>query len=209
MSPYTVFVIDDDNGVRKALARLLLGGGFNVQTFSSPETFLEKHDPAVPGCVVLDLVMPGMTGLELQEALRLSGSGRFVIFLTGRGDVPSSVRAMKAGAVDFLTKPVARGDLMRAVNVAIESDRRSRLANDELFAIEQRLATLTRREREVLQFVAAGHLNKQTAADLGVCEKTIKVHRARVMEKMGVRSLAELVRVVQRLGISSIDEVHR
>jgi FixJ family two-component response regulator len=199
----TVFVVDDDPSILRALTRLLRAGGHAVSTFRSPREFLAQHDPAVPGCVVLDLAMPGLNGLELQTALAASGCQRPIIFVSGHGDIPSSVRAMKAGAVDFLTKPVSEEILLAAIRRAIERDRLMRRARAELQAIGERLDTLTPREREVLQHVVAGQLNKQIAADLGTVEKTVKVHRSRVMEKMGVRSVADLVRMAERFGIAT------
>jgi FixJ family two-component response regulator len=171
MSRYTIFVVDDDAGVRKALSRLLSSSGFEVRSFASPWEFLRHHDPAAPGCVVLDLAMPGLNGLELQNALRASGCERFIVFLSAHGDIPSSVQAMKAGAVDFLTKPVDRGDLLRAIGIAIERDSKSRTIQEGQRRTEERLATLTPREREVLQHVVAGQLNKQIAADLGTLRR--------------------------------------
>jgi FixJ family two-component response regulator len=197
-----VFVVDDDPGVLRALTRLLVAAGFEARPFPSPAAFPEQHDPATPGCLVLDVALPGLDGLQLQEALTASGAARPIVFITGRGDIPSSVRAMKAGAVDFLTKPVNDRELLAAVRNAIEMDRRAREAQVGLDALRQRLASLTPREREVLAHVVTGRLNKQIAADLGTVEKTIKVHRARIMEKMAVRSLAELVRIADRLGIT-------
>jgi FixJ family two-component response regulator len=197
----TVFLVDDDPSVLRALSRLLRAAGHHVSAFGSPQEFLLLHDPAAPGCLVLDLAMPGLNGLELQRALVASGSERPIIFVTGRGDIPSSVRAMKAGAVDFLTKPVNADDLLAAVGRAIERDRLMRQAGAELRAIGDRLARLTPREREVMLLVVAGRLNKQIAADLGTVEKTVKVHRSRVMEKMGVRTVADLVRMAERMGL--------
>lgn len=198
-----VYVVDDDPSILRALARLLRAGGHAVSAFRSPQDFLARHDAAVPGCIVLDLAMPGLNGLELQAALAATGCQRPIVFLSGHGDVPSSVRAMKAGAVDFLTKPVSEQDLLAAIGRAIESDRAMRRARAELRAIGERLDTLTPREREVLRHVVSGQLNKQIAADLGTVEKTVKVHRSRVMEKMGVRSLADLVRLTERIGLAS------
>jgi FixJ family two-component response regulator len=198
----TVFLVDDDPSILRALTRLLRAGGHTVSAFRSPRDFLAQHDPAVPGCVVLDLAMPGLNGLELQTALAASGCQRPIVFVSGRGDVPSSVRAMKAGAVDFLTKPVSEEILLAAIRRAIDRDRLMRQARAERLAIGERLNTLTPREREVLQHVVSGQLNKQIAADLGTVEKTVKVHRSRVMEKMGVRSLADLVRMAERFGIA-------
>ena len=195
----TVFVVDDDPAVLKSLSRLLRSVQLTVVTFGSPQEFLERHDPRAPGCLVLDMAMPGLNGLELQEALTTKGSAIPIIFLTGHGDIPMSVQAMKHGAFDFLTKPVNDEDLIKAVHAALEKDRIARQARNELDDIQARLATLTPREREVLTHVVSGQLNKQIAFDLGTVEKTIKVHRARVMEKMKVQSLAELVRLTERL----------
>jgi FixJ family two-component response regulator len=196
-----VFVVDDDPSVLRALTRLFTAAGFEARAFASPTAFLEQHDAATPGCLVLDVALPGLDGLQLQQALTASGCARPIVFMTGRGDIPSSVRAMKGGAVDFLTKPVRDEDLLTAVHSAIETDRRARAMQAELDALSQRLASLTPREREVLGHVVAGRLNKQIAGDLGTVEKTIKVHRARIMEKMAARSLADLVRIAERLGI--------
>jgi FixJ family two-component response regulator len=194
-------VVDDDPSVLRALARLLSAAGLEVRGFPSPAAFLEAHDPGTPGCLVLDVALPGLGGLEVQKALSVSDCARPIVFVTGRGDIPTTVRAMKGGAVDFLTKPVNDSDLLAAVRNAIEIDRAARQAQVEVDAMRQRLARLTPREREVLVHVVAGRLNKQIAADLGTVEKTIKVHRARIMEKMAVGSLAELVRVAERLGL--------
>ena len=200
----TVFLVDDDPSILRALTRLLRVGGHQVSAFRSPRDFLAQHDAAVPGCVVLDLAMPGLNGLELQAALAAAGSQRPIVFISGHGDVPSSVRAMKAGAVDFLTKPVSQENLLAAIQRAIECDRVMRQTRAELQAIDERLNRLTPREREVFQHVVAGQLNKQIAVDLGTVEKTVKVHRSRVMEKMGVRSLADLVRIAERIGLATI-----
>ena len=197
----TVFVVDDEPAVLKSLARLLRSAHLAVATFSSPREFLECHDSRLPGCLVLDVAMPELNGLELQQALIASGHELPIIFLTGHGDIPMSVQAMKRGAVDFLTKPVNDDDLLQAIRAAIEKDRIQRQARAEVNEIQQRLATLTPREREVMDHVIAGQLNKQTAAELGTVEKTIKVHRARVMEKMKVQSVAELVHLAERVGI--------
>src|SRR5262245_41461806 len=196
----TVFIVDDDAGVLKALSRLLRAHGYDVRPYTSPQEFLAQHDATLPGCAVLDVAMPGLDGLALQQALSVSTSHRPVIFLTGKGDIPTSVQAMKAGAIDFLTKPVNEGDLMAAIARACVKDANSRRAHAELAAIEAKLATLTPREREVLTHVIAGRLNKQIAGELGTVEKTIKVHRSRMMEKLGVRSVADLVRLAERVG---------
>ena len=195
-----IFVVDDDPSVLKGLSRVLRSTGLGVATFSSPHEFLEQHNPREPGCLVLDVAMPGLNGLELQATLTAKGSVIPIIFLSGHGDIPMSVQAMKGGALDFLTKPVHDEDLLKAVHAALEKDRIERQIHAELDDIHERLATLTPREREVLTHVVSGQLNKQIANDLGTVEKTIKVHRARVMEKMKVNSVAELVRLTERLG---------
>jgi FixJ family two-component response regulator len=198
----TIFIVDDDPGVLRALARLVGTRGYDVRPSSSPQEFLAAHDPSLPGCAVLDVSMPGLDGLELQQTLAASGVHRPVIFITGQGDIPTTVRAMKAGAVDFLTKPVGDDILLDAIARAVEQDGKARRRRDELAAIQARLATLTPREREVLPHVVAGRLNKQIAGDLGTVEKTIKVHRGRMMEKLGVRTVADLVRMAEKVGIS-------
>jgi FixJ family two-component response regulator len=198
----TVFVVDDYAPVRSSISRLLRAAGFAVAGFASAGDFLAQYDPGVCGCLVLDLAMPAVNGLELQRILEKTGSLLPIIFLTGHGDIPKSVQAMKHGASDFLTKPVNDEDLLAAVRMAIEKDRALRQEQAELSEIRARLATLTPREREVLEYVVAGKLNKQIAGDLGTVEQTVKAHRAQVMEKMRVRSVAELVRLTQRCGIS-------
>jgi len=202
-SAVTVFVVDDDPAVLKALERLLRAEGYRVRAFSSPSAFLSGHDGEAPGCVVLDLSMPEVTGLELQEKLTALGHERAVVFISGHGDIPSSVRAMKGGAVDFLTKPFDDVDFLAAVKAAVGRDLYLRAMRAERGAIRQRLAALTPREHEVLLHVVAGRINKQIAADLGTVEKTIKVHRARIMDKMGVDSMAELARLCERAGVGS------
>lgn len=199
----TVFLVDDDAAVLKSLSRLIRSAQLNVATFSSPREFLARHDPAAPGCLVLDMAMPGLNGLELQERLAAKGHALPVIFLTGHGDIPMSVQAMKRGAVDFFTKPVSEENLLKAVRAALERDRVDRAARAEVGIIRARLDTLTPRELEVFTHVIAGKLNKQIAGDLGTAEKTIKVHRGRVVEKLQVRSVAELVRLAEKAGIAS------
>lgn len=201
-----VFVIDDEPSVRKSLERLLRAGGLAVCGCASAHEYLAQYDPDVPGCLVLDLSMPGLTGLELQQTLAARGSTPPIIFLTGRGDVSSSVQAMKRGAVEFLEKPVDEAVLVVAVRGAIEKDRLERLARTSLADIHARLATLTPRETEVLPYIIGGLLNKQTADRLGTVEKTIKVHRAHIMEKLQVRSLPELVRLAATAGITPAGE---
>jgi FixJ family two-component response regulator len=203
---FTVFLVDDDAGVLKALSRLLRAKGYEVQPYSSPQAFLTNHDSNVPGCAVLDVSMPDLDGLQLQQALTRKESQRPVIFITGKGDIPMSVRAMKAGAIDFLTKPVSDKDLLNAIERAREQDAKHRLRQAELDSIQRRLARLTAREREVLAHVVAGRLNKQIAGELGTVEKTIKVHRSRMMEKLGIRTVADLVRLAEKAGISPSDQ---
>jgi len=200
----TVFVVDDDPGVRKALTRLLRSAGYDVAAYPSPSSFLEAHDPAMPGCLVLDLALPGINGLELQQKLAQDGHSRAIVFITGEGDIPQSVQAMKAGAVDFLTKPFDDTRLLDAVDIAINRGCAAQLANEELKMLEQRLTSLTAREREVLEHVVGGRLNKHIATELGTVEKTVKVHRARVMHKMGADSLADLVRMADKAGIRPV-----
>ena len=190
-----VSVVDDDALVLKSLGRLFQSIGYSVQTFSSGQDFLARYTGGAPGCIVVDLSMPGLNGLELQRALTAKADTRPVVFISGQGSVPASVEAMKAGAVDFLTKPVDDSKLIGAVNAAIERNRVAREAHAERSGVEARLATLTPREREVLERVVEGKLNKQIAAELGTAEKTVKVHRACMMRKMQVNSLAELVRL--------------
>src|SRR5437762_223901 len=198
----TVFIVDDEAPVRKALSRLLRAAGFVVAAFASPGEFLAQHDLHKPGCLVLDLMMPGINGMELQRALARKGSVLPIIFLTGHGDIPKSVQAMKSGALDFLTKPVNDENLLASIRAAIKRDSVARREQAELRDIRARLATLTPREREVLDHVVTGTLNKQIAADLGITERTIKAHRARVMAKMKVDSVARLVCLAQRCGVT-------
>jgi len=195
MDSAQVTVIDDDCLVLRALDRLLRSAGFAVQTFSSAQDFLSQRTPGVPGCVVMDLSMPGFSGLELQHALAEADDCRPVVFISGNGSVPSSVEAMKAGAVDFLTKPLDEAKLIGAIRIALDKDRSAREQRAEQTSVTERLCALTPREREVLAGVVSGKLNKQIAAELGTAEKTIKVHRARMMRKMLVDSVAELVRL--------------
>jgi FixJ family two-component response regulator len=199
---FTVFIVDDDARVNKALSRLMRVKGYEARCYTSPQEFLNHHDSTVPGCAVLDVSMPGLDGLELQQALTARGSQRPVIFITGKGDIPTSVRAMQAGAIDFLTKPVSNQDLLKAIARAEELDTKSRKLHAELAIIEAKIATLTPREREVLTHVVAGRLNKQIAYDLGTVEKTIKFHRGAIMKKLGVHTIADLVRMAEKAGVS-------
>jgi len=198
-----VYLVDDDASVLRGLSRLLAAAGLEVAAFDSPKEFLDDFDPAAPGCLVLDVAMPGLSGPDLQQALAARRSELPIVFLTGHGDIPTSVQAMKRGAADFLTKPVDEETLLAAIRNALEKDRALREAREGLARIERRLAALTPREREVLERVVAGRLNKQIAAELGTVEKTIKVHRASVMRKMGVRTLADLVRLAGRAGVKT------
>ena len=197
----TIFLVDDDAAVRKALERVLRGDGLRVEAFESAESFLARLDREMRGCLVLDVNLPGLDGLELQRQLAVGGHHLPIVFLTGVGDIPMSVQAIKGGAADFLTKPVASEALLRAVRAAIESDLPARQAREERDRWERRLATLTAREREVLAEVLKGRLNKQIAADLGIVEQTVKFHRARILERLQVRNSAELLRIATRLGI--------
>jgi FixJ family two-component response regulator len=198
---FTVFIVDDDPAILGGLGRLLAAAGYPTRAFASAQEFLAQHDPDLPGCAVFDLAMPEVDGLELQRLLFASGVARPIIFLTGRGDISASVRAMKAGAVDFLTKPVSGEVLLEAVARARDLDSKARQDRREAASIEARLARLTAREREVFEHVVAGRLNKQIAGDLGTVEKTIKVHRGRMMSKLGVRTVQDLVRLAERAGI--------
>lgn len=198
---FTVFLVDDDAPVRKALSRMLVARGHDVRAFASAQEFLAQHDPAIPGCAVFDLAMPGLDGLALQRILGESGDQRPIIFITGRGDIQTSVSAMKAGAVDFLTKPLRDQHLLDAIARAQEADTAAREARAARAEVQAKINTLTPREHEVLTHVVAGKLNKQIAADLGTVEKTVKVHRGRMMEKLGVRTVADLVRLAERAGI--------
>lgn len=198
----TVFLVDDDPSVRRALSRLIKSAGYQVRAFASAREFLDiRPQPDGPVCLVLDVRMPGISGLELQIELEKINPAVPIVFITGHGDIPTSVRAMKAGAVDFLAKPVKDADLLKAIEQALKRATRDAAVFAELGDIRQRLETLTPREREVLEHVVSGQLNKQIAYDLGTVEKTIKVHRARIMEKMQARSLAELVRLAEKIGI--------
>jgi FixJ family two-component response regulator len=195
----TVHLVDDDPQVAKALARLLREHGFRTVVFDSAEAFLAECDASAPGCLVLDVALPGLDGLGLQRRLTEGGPAWPIIFLTGHGDIPMSVQAVKAGAVDFLTKPVAADALLAAVHAGIAQDARSRATRTEIAALRRRHACLTAREREVLDGLVAGKLNKQIAADLGIVEPTVKFHRARIMERMQAHTIAELMHLVARL----------
>ena len=196
-----VLVVDDDASMRGALRNLISSVGLDVLLFASPQEFLESKRPDVPGCLLLDVRMPGMSGLAFQQELTKIGIELPIIFLTGHGDVPTTVRAMKAGAVEFLTKPFHHQDLLDAVHAAIERDRARRKEAALVDELRIRYARVTEREREVMKLVVAGRANKQIAGDLELSEVTVKVHRGQVMRKMRARSLPELVRMADRLGL--------
>jgi FixJ family two-component response regulator len=195
----TVYLVDDDASVCRSLARLFKAAGYRAQTFRSPDEFLRSYRDEGPGCLVLDMQLPGMSGLEVQRTLAAGQQSLPVIFITGYGTVPATVRAMKGGAVDFLSKPFLDTDLLKAVDEALERSRQRYALRLELDALREQLDTLTHREHQVLEGVVEGKLNKQIAVELGASEKTIKVHRGRVMEKMRAGSVAELVRAIERL----------
>ncbi len=199
----TVFVVDDDPSVRTAVKRLLASVGLECETFANPAEFLSRAESGVSGCLVLDVRMPGASGLDLQRMLNHAGTDLPIIFVTAHADVPLTVRAMKAGALEVLTKPFDDQILLDSVYQALEQERVRRHEREELQRLRDRFETLTAREREVMGLVVTGMLNKQVAGELGTGEKTIKVHRAQVMHKMGADSLADLVRMADRLGLSS------
>jgi FixJ family two-component response regulator len=199
----TVYIVDDDPDVCRAVGRLVRGAGYEVREFNSAREFLVAHEPEPPGCLLLDLSMPDVDGLQLQQSLAASGCHRPIVFLTANGDIHNTVRAMKAGAVNFLTKPVDRDELVAALAEALERDAAGRAAWEMRNTILGRIATLTPRERQVFEKVAAGRLNKQIAAELGTVEKTIKVHRARVMQKLHATSLIQLIEIAKLAGIKS------
>jgi FixJ family two-component response regulator len=199
--PPVVFVIDDDPSVRDALAGLLRSVGLAVLSFGSTQEFLQGERPDLPGCLVLDVRLPGRSGLDFQRELAQTGIHLPIVFITGHGDIPMSVRAMKAGAIEFLTKPFHDQELLDAVQLGIERDRARRRDAAVVTELHDRFESLTPREREIMALVAAGRLNKQIAADLGVSDITVKVHRGQVMRKMGAKSLAELVRMADQLKV--------
>jgi FixJ family two-component response regulator len=206
----SVYLVDDDASVRRALARLIRSAGLEVQTFASAREFLDRiPDTNNPACLVADVRMPGLSGMDLHHELRSTNRNLPIIFVTGHGDIPMSVNAMKAGAVDFLPKPVKDSDLLRAIKQALVHADYDRAKRDELEGLRKRMEKLTPRERQVMALVVRGNLNKQIAFVLGTVEKTIKVHRARVMRKMEVSSVAELVRIAEKIGMPAHEELKR
>src|SRR5712671_6656308 len=198
-----VFVIDDDPSMRLALEDLVSTVGLEVRAFAAPQEFLQSKPPDAPGCLVLDVRLPGMSGLTFHKELAKEGLALPVIFITGHGDIPMSVRAMKAGAVEFLSKPFHDQDLLDAIHTAIERDRERRREAVLVAELQERYATLTERERQIMTFVVVGRANKQIAAELNLSEMTVKVHRGQVMRKMHAGSLPGLVRMADRLGVST------
>jgi FixJ family two-component response regulator len=198
----TVFIVDDANEVRAGLSRLLSVAGYQARAFDSAESYLEGQDEEAPGCLLLDIQMPAMSGLELQRALRRSPRSRPIVFLTGQGDIQASVRAMKEGAVDFLTKPFDTPRLFAALDQALRRDMEQRAERVRRGESEQRLRTLTRREWQIMERVVHGLLNKQIAAELGIGEKTVKVHRGRMMSKTRMRSVPDLMRLLAGAGVT-------
>ena len=194
-----VFVVDDDSSIREAVKSLVSLAGLRVETFGTAREFLQSKRPDLPGCVVLDVELPDLSGLDLQRELVAHGIKLPIIFITGYGDIPMSVRAMKAGATEFLTKPFRDQDLLDAIQQALERDRAARQHSKEIAELRLRFDALTSREREVMSLVVGGWLNKQIGFELGISEITVKIHRGRVMNKMGAQSLAELVRMTERL----------
>ena len=202
----TVFVIDDDASVRKSLSRLLRSAGHTTETFASAEEFLGREHFNGIGCLLLDVQMPGLSGMDLQKELNRADYHMPIIFITGHGDIPMSVEAMKKGAVDFLTKPFDDKELLQALEKAIEKDTYARAEYDETLDIRRRIELLTRRENGILRYIITGMLNKQIGLKLGIAEKTVKVHRGRIMEKLCVDSVAELVRLAEKVGIKPTEK---
>jgi FixJ family two-component response regulator len=201
----TVFVVDDDSSLRRAIKRLLESVGVQVELFASAHEFLQAKRPDAPSCLVLDIRLPGISGLEFQRELAYANIHTPIIFITAHGDIPMTVRAMKAGAVEFLTKPFRDQDLLDAIQQALQRDNTRRVKEAEVVKLRERYESLTSREREVLPLVVSGLLNKQIAGEIGTSESTVKVHRSQLMRKMGAESLAELVRMAEKLRDSSTD----
>jgi len=202
----TIFVIDDDASLRKSLSRLLRSAGYTTEAFASAEEFLARDHYGGIGCLLLDVQMPGLSGMDLQKELNKADYHMPIIFITGHGDIPMSVEAMKDGALDFLTKPFHDKELLQVIEKAIEKDTYARAEYDEILDIRRRIERLTLRENEILGYVITGMLNKQIAFELGIAEKTVKIHRGRIMEKLCVASVAELVRLAEKAGIKPAKE---
>jgi FixJ family two-component response regulator len=200
-TPAIVFVVDDDASVREALGRLIRSAGLRVEAFASAEAFLNRARTDAPSCLVLDVQLPDLSGLDLQRRMVDANNEMPIVFITGHGDIPTTVRAMKAGAIEFLTKPLVEGDVLESIRQAIARDRVVRDHNAETASLRARRASLTPREEEIMEWVVSGLLNKQIAGELGISEETVKVHRGHVMRKMGADSLADLVRMSERLGM--------
>jgi FixJ family two-component response regulator len=196
-----IFVIDDDASVRKSLSRLLMSLEFNVETYESAEHFLARETYQGTGCIILDVRMPGLTGMDLHDMLISAGCDLPIVFISGHGDIPMSVRAMKKGAIDFLPKPFDEQDLLTAVNKAIDKDKKQKAETDEKRTILQHMGLLTPREKQVLGYVISGMLNKQIAFKLGIAEKTVKIHRGKIMLKLGTQSVAALIRLAEKVDI--------
>ena len=202
-SDAVIAIVDDDPSVREGLSSLIRSAGLQVETFASAQEFLARPGAEAPSCLVLDLQLPGLSGLDLQKRMAEVGLEIPIVFLTGHGNIPASVQAMKAGAVEFLTKPFDEQDLLQAIQEAVERDRRNRQQHAEIRELQNRYESLTAREQEVMQQVVSGLLNKQVAAELNITEYTVKIHRGRVMRKMHAESLADLVRMAENLEIRS------
>jgi len=203
-----VFVVDDDASMRQALARLLQSVQLRVEVFASPQEFLQSERPNVPSCLVLDVRLPGLSGLDFQAELARADVRIPIVFITGHGDIPMSVRAMKAGAVDFLAKPFRDQDLLDAVTAAIQRDQKRREHENAMTDLRAHFSSLTPREREIMALVASGLMSKQIAAEVGLSEITVKVHRSHLMKKMGARSVADLVRMAEALGVTPAKSQH-
>ena len=203
-----VFVVDDDASMRQALARLLQSVQLRVEVFASPQEFLQSERPNVPSCLVLDVRLPGLSGLDFQAELAKADVRIPIVFITGHGDIPMSVRAMKAGAVDFLAKPLRDQDLLDAVTAAIQRDQKRREHENAMTDLRAHFSSLTPREREIMALVASGLMSKQIAAEVGLSEITVKVHRSHLMKKMGARSVADLVRMAEALGVTPTKSQH-
>ena len=203
-----VFVVDDDASMRQALARLLQSVQLRVEVFASPQEFLQSERPNVPSCLVLDVRLPGLSGLDFQAELAKADVRIPIVFITGHGDIPMSVRAMKAGAVDFLAKPFRDQDLLDAVTAAVQRDQKRREHENAMTDLRAHFSSLTPREREIMALVASGLMSKQIAAEVGLSEITVKVHRSHLMKKMGARSVADLVRMAEALGVTPAKSQH-